>query len=451
MNTGKPTLPPRHMMAPAPQGNGACTHMTMSRLYTDAIRCPNCRQISSYGWLLKCTQDTELTYEDELEKGIRSSQLDKYCEIFEPPTAPKKRSPAARTSSRLSFLDEISDEALKTYTPAKLKAVLEQRAHCQDVALAASEESARDSGLHIVIPDYSPSRSSSRWSQSSGADNPAKPWLASKECSYKICSKCRHSYIDRTWLSMNAIADGELPLTAVMGHGFQFRQGEQRRHVAPNSIVEKLGLTPVPHIQGPGAVLISLAQTKPSIPDLETRRRQLFPHLFEDATRVEDPLLAADKNIITQSGSQAPAPMSGYTQPAETLYNPEVEEIFARMTMGPKRLHPPGLHSHARSASYSGPFLTQQYKPETPELPQSLPPSPSAPEIAAKTHDGFPDLAASSPTAPTPMEQTEKGAGLFNSTPLEVNSGVAVTEEGVGLHVPDIVLENHWLDDDEAS
>jgi hypothetical protein len=39
---------------------------------------------------------------------------------------------------------------------------------------------------------------------------------------------------------------------------------------------------------------------------------------------------------------------------------------------------------------------------------------------------------------PTPMEEGERG-GMFGSAPLDLRSGVAVTEEAVGLHVPDLI------------
>ena len=55
-------------------------------------------------------------------------KLDDFCDIFERPNSPMKRSPAAR-NSKLSFLEEISDEDLKRYTPAQLNQILTQRAH----------------------------------------------------------------------------------------------------------------------------------------------------------------------------------------------------------------------------------------------------------------------------------------------------------------------------------
>lgn len=41
---------------------------------------------------------------------------------------------------------------------------------------------------------------------------------------------------------------------------------------------------------------------------------------------------------------------------------------------------------------------------------------------------------------PTPMEESER-VGMFGSAPLDLRRGVAVTEEAVGLHVPDLITQ----------
>jgi hypothetical protein len=49
-------------------GNGACTHLTMTRLYTTEFRCSLCLRIGSIGWVYRCTQDRELLLEDDMER-----------------------------------------------------------------------------------------------------------------------------------------------------------------------------------------------------------------------------------------------------------------------------------------------------------------------------------------------------------------------------------------------
>lgn len=41
------------------------------------------------------------------------------------------------------------------------------------------------------------------------------------ECQYKICPGCRPVCADRAFLSLNAVADGEIPPTAAAGFGFE--------------------------------------------------------------------------------------------------------------------------------------------------------------------------------------------------------------------------------------
>lgn len=60
--------------------------------------------------------------------NAEQEKLDKLCDIFERPTSPRKRGPAARISA-MSFFDENDDEALDSYSPAQLKIILQQRAH----------------------------------------------------------------------------------------------------------------------------------------------------------------------------------------------------------------------------------------------------------------------------------------------------------------------------------
>lgn len=54
--------------------NGTCTHLTMTRLYTDEFRCLICLRMSSMGWVWRCTQDRDMMLEDEANfKDVRGS------------------------------------------------------------------------------------------------------------------------------------------------------------------------------------------------------------------------------------------------------------------------------------------------------------------------------------------------------------------------------------------
>lgn len=117
----------------------------MTRLYSSEFPCEVCYRVSSLGWLYRCTQDRELLIEEDFETDdevgmpagecpwtltIDRSQekLDQICDLFPRPSSPRKNSPAARMP-KLSFLEEVSDADLKSYTPAQLAKILSQRAH----------------------------------------------------------------------------------------------------------------------------------------------------------------------------------------------------------------------------------------------------------------------------------------------------------------------------------
>lgn len=51
--------------------DGQCTHITMTRIYTDEFRCAICLQPGTMGWLYRCTQDRELLIEDDLERDSK--------------------------------------------------------------------------------------------------------------------------------------------------------------------------------------------------------------------------------------------------------------------------------------------------------------------------------------------------------------------------------------------
>jgi hypothetical protein len=53
--------------------------------------------------------------------------FDQLATLFPLSASPKSRSPAARTSSNLAFLDEISQEGFKSYTPVQVSTILKQR------------------------------------------------------------------------------------------------------------------------------------------------------------------------------------------------------------------------------------------------------------------------------------------------------------------------------------
>lgn len=50
--------------------DGSCSHLTVTRLYTNDHVCSVCYQFGGFGWLYRCTQDRDLLIEHDIECGI---------------------------------------------------------------------------------------------------------------------------------------------------------------------------------------------------------------------------------------------------------------------------------------------------------------------------------------------------------------------------------------------
>lgn len=68
-----------------------------------------------------------------------------------------------------------------------------------------------------------------------------KPWLPLRggECQFKCCHRCRPILADRSFLSLDAIVNNDVPLTAITGFGFHL---QKYRPIAPKDVVEDIGL-----------------------------------------------------------------------------------------------------------------------------------------------------------------------------------------------------------------
>jgi hypothetical protein len=66
------------------------------------------------------------------------------------------------------------------------------------------------------------------------------------ECQFKVCHRCRHVCLERSYLSLDAIANDEIPMTAVAGFGFNLLG---KRPVVPRKCAINYGLRPYPRPQ----------------------------------------------------------------------------------------------------------------------------------------------------------------------------------------------------------
>ncbi|PQE15712.1 flagellar motor protein [Rutstroemia sp. NJR-2017a BBW] len=459
--TKRTTLPPLTTGQRAAQASrhAQCTHVTTTRLYTKEFRCAICYREGSFGWLYRCTQDRELMLDEHMEKGYpEQEKLDELCDIFPTPPSPRKRSPLAR-SSKLSFLDEITPEQLKTYTPAQIQLILNQRsqllevlnppAEPNDLKLPTTPSSNRFSfnpfirnSITPLTPDTDsmppptpPARYKSRKSSS-----PRSPWLPAKgyECQFKCCHACRPTLLDRSYLSLNGVVNGDVPATAITGFSFNL---QKFRPVADARIVSNLGFRPVPL---PRPVTQSSTQSR--------RDEQLFARRrlrFTSADTLGLGILSNDSPLISASASSSSTSLSLSSSPSSPPESPSTppKEPVAETTTAPA----PQPESKLLSASPS-PILPHAPHPTPLRTPSDSPlllPSPFRNESESPTSTPLPEQTTSEtsvlaiPLTPTGMERRESFEGYFGSQALEVEDGVAVMEEGLRLHVPDVLITQY--------
>ncbi|KAK8017221.1 hypothetical protein PG991_008297 [Apiospora marii] len=381
-----------------------CTHMTMTRLYE-----PN------FGWLYRCTQDREFMIEDLMEKGLPVSFDLLGASFADRKPVPSPRGPALRKDP-LSFLTEIAADDLKSYTPQQIKTILEQREKLHKIL--------RRQPRHTLRRSYYYPSSGSRLNVGSTLPiGPAeyeelcdqkKPWVASEaqECQFKCCHACRPTCEQRASLSLDGIAKGDIPPTAISGFGFHL-QGS--RPVMDAGTVQNIGYRAVPW---PHALPIddSASSMWSSFMDMIDDDDAVHTALPDTASMPTTPTTdTASTSVFTSENPDYPThnvdstPHSDWTSP-RTL--PDFFDL--------------DLDAHSIEDSADEPLLGSgtPRRPSTPDEDAFLHMKPSLREKASSA-----------------MMEAELEEGCFHEAPLEVADGIAVTEESVGLGVADVTAQ----------
>ncbi|KAK1769055.1 hypothetical protein QBC33DRAFT_339582 [Phialemonium atrogriseum] len=201
-----------------------CGHISMTRLYHTPFRCQNCQNRGVFGWLYRCTQDREVILRDMKSRGGRVT-FDEIGEGFAEHMSLGNRGPDAR-SDKFSFLKEITSEEMQSYTPDQIATILGQRENVHE-AIARDRR-----GGNTVLRDLAFSSVRQPWVPRQG-----------EECQHKVCPSCNITGKDKSWLSLNGIANGVIPPTAVTGFSFSYMKS---RPVSDPDIVKNLGYRAVP-------------------------------------------------------------------------------------------------------------------------------------------------------------------------------------------------------------
>ncbi|PHH77016.1 hypothetical protein CDD80_1003 [Ophiocordyceps camponoti-rufipedis] len=401
-----------------------CTHLTMTRLYDPCLLCLICRRPGPNGWLYFCTQDREDLIEHAVCRGevasfdVLGQQLSEQLTI-------RKGSPAAR-HDRLSLLKEMTPEQMATYHPDQIATLLRQRENVKEIIQLQRLRS--DSTEIMSRRTYS-----TAFEGAPGLFEYRKPWLRTltEECQYRVCPRCRPALADRAFLSLNAVAQGEIPPTAAVGFGFH-TMGE--RPVFDAESMRDFGLAaqqrPLPPTPKDSSHGRGHFRSSESI-------RQLFGK-SGDKHQTDKPSDDAQDKGSTQ-GSLKHSPRCGnlgiYTESEDgvgikTLSSPIRPLPGSPISMDPSAKTDPDTKKNSSVSDKSS-----STAPDTLSDCESDAARDDEGYQLFANEDATPPSKQTDPRAETPSRKSTK----FAASPLKVGHGVAILEESVQLGVPDVV------------
>ncbi|RCI07596.1 hypothetical protein L249_1646 [Ophiocordyceps polyrhachis-furcata BCC 54312] len=442
-------MPPRTIM-PGPERRCVfepqCTHMTMTRIYDPSLLCLNCRCPGPSGWLYHCTQDREDLIEHAFSRGEVAS-FDVLGERMLEQLKIRKGSPAAR-EDKLSLLDEMTPNQMAAYRPDQIAIMLRQR---ENVQTACQFQRLRtDNSAEIT----SHRNYSTAFEGAPGPFEYKKPWVATfpEECRYRVCPRCRPALADRAFLSLNAVANGDIPPTAAVGYGFH-TMGE--RPVFDAEMVQTLGIGVFLKAGEPGP------QRRPKTPQSE---RQLPPmpkvcgsrNYFRSSESIRQLFgkpFAVPQPAEERSGA-AGRPQDQGSTPGFIKHSPRCENLgkLAEQDKGidlPTRSRPlrppPGLPIPSGAEWNNGwghRESTSDHDTESTIENTEIYPLPETVPLSSKSTghgEADPRVHHADSHSPSPRDDSPDTSAKFASSPLKVKNGVAVLEESVELGVPDVV------------
>ena len=116
----------------------------------------------------------------------------------------RKGSAEARRD-KLSFLQELTPEQMASYRPDQIATILRQREELKDVIAKEERQKSTSALFSNLLPPLG--------FESSFNDRGQRTFDEDALCQYKICQRCRPVCVDRAFLSLNAVADGEITPT----------------------------------------------------------------------------------------------------------------------------------------------------------------------------------------------------------------------------------------------
>ncbi|RMJ16137.1 hypothetical protein CDV36_004187 [Fusarium kuroshium] len=335
-----------------------------------------------------------------------------------------------REGDRLGFGDMPEEEIVKC-TPEILRIIARQREEVKNMMARGFERSSN--GL------FNTNRPSPGFESYTNDSIYTRQWSCGEPeiCQYRVCPWCRPAVADRAFLDMGAIADGEIPVTAAIGLGFEEIGGKP---IVSSEVVKRIGQ------RGPPPKIFTPPES-----------------LADDAFLNEYLLLMLDEKVASYR-ERLPLPPPRRLTTKDDLYTAKPSRNYQAVKSDSDRMKALS-NVHRRQPSKSAMASRQTYLELLPSLEDMPTPnrrrdsseSPARPAIELDRHKfrraqkleqmGEPRDASESP----PLFHTDDSwdteellsdfdneACDFTPAPLRVDRGVGVTEESAETGVPDV-------------
>ena len=417
---GPPPLPPRKSSA-ADYRQAACTHTYVTRLFhtNGSQPCQMCRRVPNIGWVYRCTQDTDGFLP---ESDINDSAL-------EPQHISISADEPVWNLSQWMYEGVLKGQ----YTVEQFSTLLEQRRSVKNAILAqddraitpttstSSDSSSSDIGNNTTLTSIATSRDDETSKSNNATHLPCRPFgrfpltmfrdgsannqfreptleMSHPVCSWTCCQTCRPTYRDRAWQSLDAILDEpykEPPAWEL-----------HNRRISDARILATIGLPKrrVPQVN------VSPCDSSCSFP------------------------ISSDSNTAESKHVEMVSPSVNDTPSTKTSFRTTVRKALK------------GAINHSRDVSRdsqgsSKSSIRRPLNRISNSLLFSRRGSSSHPRVGRVIEDGqLQESLMFMIATKTPLPESPTDAQDFHDMEVEVGDGVAVTEEGVGMHTPDIIM-----------
>ncbi|KAM0323306.1 hypothetical protein ACHAQA_008898 [Verticillium albo-atrum] len=364
----------------------SCTHPTMTRVYGVDHRCDSCGRYPPFGWLYRCTQDREELLRQMIHVGSDQATFDELGRELIGLVKPRPRGPEARADTIGSFFNEITPEQLQTYRPDQIATILKQRENVKAVIQQDTAKKQADAEQQLAALQ-------TMREKQPGAERQLSPSAADTKSN------------DARW-----------------------QQLERERPWVPRPETE-CTYKVCPQCRPSGADRITMSLDAVVNGDVPATAATGFGfHHFGQRP-------VCDISIVANMGLPRPQEPSTPVQTNDEYSMANLDDLMARHEQQFREWQ---LSRQERRSEEHRPIAN--ISPSKPHDKGHLPRSPGSPDLkhVAETKE---EQGRLSPTATTDMEVREMKRGEFEAAPLKVDEGIAVLEESVELHVPDVVTQ----------